>query len=166
MKTYTCDKKKFAISMTTVGVFCVLICLYSLYKIATGTGAFAFILLVALYQVHNTFVSISNPREVTLSKDELSFSAYGVTHTYPLKDIYELRIKELDYHKKMYVRVNDANLFKGRYWINCFYFSDGEELWDALAYLEYKISPDHIKFRARVPENPFEDKENENTENE
>ena len=156
MHKYCYDDAIFARSVTFTGGFCLLIVLYSLVMLFTGSYLFWIFLLVGLYQVFNTFVSISNPKEVVVEEDAISFSAYGKTHRYPLDEITSLRIKELDYHKKMYLRINEAGMMRGRYWIACKHMNDGAELWDYLAWLEYQKEPDQVKFRARVPKKPQE----------
>lgn len=161
MSSYRYDKKAFGISVTFTGVFCLLVGLYAVAQLIGGNSLFWFVLLVCIYQCYNTFVSISNPETVTLSAEEMSFSAYGTTHSFRLKEITELRIREVDQHKKMYLRINEPTLRRGRYWINCGKMEGGQELWDKLVYLEYRIDPGQLKFRARTPVNPFGEMDDE-----
>lgn len=156
MRKYVYDPKAFATSVTLIGVFCALICLYSVWALLQGNFLFWIFLLVGAYQVFNTFFSISNPQTVTWDEETITFSAYGQCHSYRFEEITELKIKELDFHKKLYLRVNESTLLRGRYWIFCARMNDGEELWDRLAYLEYQKEPAQLKFRTRIPKNPFE----------
>lgn len=164
MRSYTYNNGAFARSVTFTGIFCALICLYSVWALLNGQTLFWICLLVGGYQVFNTFGSISNPKVVTISEDTISFSAYGKTHTYQVSEISSLRIKELDLNKKMYLRVNEPTMLHGRYWINCGQMNDSRELWERFSYLEYQIEPDQLKFRTRKPpRNPFNDEKDTDT---
>lgn len=155
MYKYTFDRNIFRRSVTVTGVFCILIGLYSIGMLVMGNTLFLVPLIVCIYQVVNTFVSISNPSEVTISPDTLTFSAYGKTHSYKISDIKTLQVKEIDLHRKMYLRVNEPTFTKGRYWVMCGKMNDSKQLWDQLIYLEYCKDPEQLKFRARVPVNPY-----------
>ena len=65
------------IQMTVPGVFTLLIGLYSMYKFLTGGFNFLWLLItfVCVYNVWNTFVSISNPSEIIIDDDTLTFVA-------------------------------------------------------------------------------------------
>lgn len=154
MSQYVFQKSVYMRKVTVIGIFCLVVALYSCVMLLMGQPLFWILLLISLYQAFNTFVSLSNPSEVTLTEDTLAFSAYGKTHSYKLADIKSFRVKELDRYHKMYVRVNDGGLLRGRYWLNCREMEGGRELWDRLAYLEYEKEPDQIKFRAYRPKNP------------
>lgn len=161
MKSYCYNKKVFGRSITLTGVFCILIALYSAAELLMGNMLFWFVLLVSLYQIYNTFVSISNPEKITLTEDTLTFSAYGQSHAYPLNEITSMRIKELEQYKRLYLRMNEPTMRKGRYWINCGKMNDSKELWECLAFLEYQKEPNQLKFRGRTPKNPFAHTEND-----
>ena len=49
--------------------------------------------------------------------------------------------------KKIYLRINkdDNSLLKGRYWIDCLYFNDSDELFMYFVNKEDEIHPDTIK---------------------
>ncbi|MEG0853745.1 MAG: hypothetical protein RSF82_07725 [Angelakisella sp.] len=163
MYKYTFDKNMFRYSVTGTGVFCILIGLYSIGMLVMGNALFWVPLIVCVYQVINTFVSISNPAEITISPETLTFSAYGKTHSYPMSEIESLQVKELDLHKKMYVRLNEPTFTRGRYWVMCGKMNDSKQLWDQMIYLEYSKDPNQLKFRARVPVNPYKAEEVQET---
>lgn len=155
MRKYRYQDAIFARSVTFTGIFCLLVALYSLFMLLQGNYLFWLFLLVGLYQFFNTFITVSNPQEVVIEEDAISFSAYGKTHRYLFSEITSLRVKELDLHKKLYLRINEGSLTKGRYWIVCKNMNDGAELWDYLAWLEYQKEPGQLKFQSRIPKNPF-----------
>ena len=154
MGAYNYDNKKYRNSITITGVFCLLLAFYSIYMLINGNYAFWIVILICLYQINNTFFSISNPKTILIENDEIIFSAYGRSHSYIISEISEFKVKEIEHYKKMYIRINDSSIFKGRYWINCRCFSNGKDLWDYFAYLEYLKEPTQLKFRARIPSKP------------
>lgn len=66
-----------------------------------------------------------------------------------MKDIDSFLVREFPSSGKIYLRVNDASLVSGRFWIPTKMFNDSEELFSLLRDLEYKIHPDSLKARAR-----------------
>lgn len=156
MSKYLYDKKAFDKTITGTGVFCLLVGLYSVWMMLSGNMLFWIVLLVCVYQVYNTFFSLSNPSEVDITESSISFSAYGKTNTYPLDEITTFRVKEINPPKKLYLRIGTPSSREGRYWINCGNMNDSKELWERLAYLEYCKEPGQIKFRAHIPVNPAE----------
>lgn len=152
MKEYNFDKKVYSVQITLTGVFCIAIALFCAYSmITTGTiGIYAIGALVAIYTAWNDFVSISNPEKVTLADDYIAFTAYGREHKYMREDIEEFRLREFPSAGKIYIRLNKSNIFKGRYWVHCKLFDDGEELFTRLRDMEYEIHPDSLKAKART----------------
>ncbi len=159
------EPKRFHISITATGIFCIFFCIFSIINVIKGDMLYFVLGIVCIYHIINCFVSISNPSKVKISDDEISFSAYGKTHTYKKDGIENIQIKELSKYRKMYVRINDVKLLKGRYWINCDKMNDGKQLWDLLIYFEYKKNPNQLKFQAYTPKNPYVAEETTDSEN-
>ena len=148
MKRYIYQKKFYQFKVVYLGYFVVLIALYSVYRLLIGfSKLYVIVLLVCIYQIINTFISLSNPEEVDVDKDSISFKGFGKTHHYRFKDIQDFRVKEFVTAKKIYLRINkdSGSLLKGRYWIDCLYFSDGDELFSYLLKKEDEFHPDTIK---------------------
>lgn len=159
MYRFVYNDRDFRWKVTTTAVFCVVVAIYSVVMLIEGNSLFWIFLPVCAYQLYNTFITISNPKVVEVDEQALSFSAYGRTHSYRIDELELFRIKELDQHNKLYLRVGDNKGHKGRYWIPCKFMEGGKDLWDYLAYLEYKVEPEQLKFRTRkAPLNPFEAK--------
>ncbi|GHV77999.1 hypothetical protein AGMMS49942_28200 [Spirochaetia bacterium] len=119
---------------------------------------FLLIAVVAAYTVWNTFVSSSNPGKVTLEEDGISFESYGRSTKYPFAEIKSFRAKDFRGSGKIFLRINDATFFKGRYWIHTLQCNDSEELYLYLLKLEYQTHPDSIKARAWDSTRPGVDK--------
>lgn len=150
MKEYIFAPKKFRIKVTVTGVFSAMITAYAVWRmIADREPAWAFVILIAGYTVWNTFVTISNPSKVTLSKNEIVFSAYGREDHYLMKDIHSFRVKDFPNVRKLFIRVNNASWLHGRYWVPAAFFNDTDELYKAILDIEERIHPNTLKSMAR-----------------
>ena len=58
----------------------------------------------------------------------------------------------------MYVRFNDAGIFKGRYWLQTRRFSDGDELFMKMLNKEFEINPNSLKSQACQNYNEYQKK--------
>lgn len=151
MKVYQYDKRLFLIEVKVTGYFCIAViflCLYmALNNVAPGLMIMA--ALIAFYTVWNTFISHSNPEIVKFEENAISFSSFQKEDRYTFEDIKQFRIREFPSSGKMYIRINNSNLFKGRYWVQTSQFNDGKELFHKLLDMEYEMHPDTLKARAR-----------------
>ncbi len=152
-KTYTFEQPFFNIEVLATGVFClflVVVCMVCAVKgLFLPPALLSIFACVAFYQVWNTFVSISNPREVVIEDDAIAFSAFGRTDRYELSDVNEFRVREFPSAGKMYVRINGGGFLRGRYWLQTKVMSEGDELFQRIQDIEYRKHPETIKARAR-----------------
>ena len=152
-RVFTYQNPYYAIEVTLTGIFCIEIAFVSVCCIAFNLllprAVFMLALLVSCYQIWNTFVSGSNPKVIELSEEVVSFNSYGRIQKYDLKKVNSFLVREFPSSGKIYLRVNDASLLSGRFWIPTKMFNDSEELFSLLRDLEYKIHPDSLKARAR-----------------
>lgn len=158
MHRYVFNRRDFAWKVTGTAAFCVVAGVYSLAMILRGNLLFWVFPPVCVYQLWNTFGSLSNPEVVEVDEggDAICFSAFGRSHRYRIGEITSFLVKELEPRGKMYVRVEDKGGRRGRYWIPCKYMENGGELWDFCAWLEYQKDPGLLKFRARsAPQDPY-----------
>lgn len=154
MKVYRYNRTAFNFEVTFIGFFCIALVAVS---VASLLGApllpkliAIVVLVIAGYQVWNTFVAIANPETVTVSDDAIAFGAYGRTDTFRLDDITRFNIRELGGKDKLYLRVNGGNLLRGRYWIQTGKVDEGgDELFEWLEDFEMRVDPDSIKSQAR-----------------
>lgn len=151
MKSYMYDKKLFFVEVTFTGIFCILACFTCICLAIVGylPQLMIFLAIIAIYNVWNTFISKSTSEEVVINKDFISFNAYKRCDKYILTEIKRLRIREFPSSGKMYIRINDSSLLKGRYWIQTKQFENGKELFHALLDIEYEMHPETLKARAR-----------------
>lgn len=157
MKEYRYKKSIFVRKVTLTSLFAGFVgIMCSVYAVqGTHLPRFLSVLVafVMFYQVLNAFVALANPEVIILSDDCISFSAYGRTHHYDFDDVQEFRVKEFPGSGKMYIRINGGNLLKGRYWLDTFYTTDGDDLFTDILELEDKIHPDSLKAHARRTSN-------------
>lgn len=153
MKQYIYEPKRFFVSVTFTGLFCIAICVacigafFDLVPLPRGIAVIAGI--VAAYQVWNTFIALANPQVVTIDDTTIRFGAYGRTDTFALADITTFSVRE--FSGKRYVRINGGGMLKGRYWLQTAYVENGDELEAWLADFEYRIDPHSLKSQARRP---------------
>ena len=128
-KIYEYDTKVYRTKITITAIFCAFILVYSLFSIFTTNVPALWVVaaVVAGYFVWETFVSIANPSKVEVKR---------------------FKCKPLASGTKMFVRINEAGIFRGRYWVNCYYFNDGNELFQYLFHKEVEIDPEGLKARA------------------
>ena len=107
------------------------------------------VMIVCFYTYWETYVSLANPQEIVIDDRAIIFRGCGKEHTWLWKDIYSFRVKEFVTDRKIFLRINRADMMKGRYWINCMYFNDTDELYMFLRDKEYELHPDTMKAVAR-----------------
>lgn len=154
MKRYRYNQAKFNVSVTLTGVFCLVLCVLAVLSIAgvitlIPAALGAFILIIAGYQVWNTFIAIANPQDVVIDDGSISFGAFGRTDRYSFDQITGFNVREMGGDAKVYVRVNGGGLLRGRYWLQLLYMNNGKELFKWIEDFEYKTDPDSLKARAR-----------------
>ena len=150
-KTYYYEKRFFNFRITFIGILSTIIMLYAAVRLITDKNAWSMLapFTIGLYAFWESFVSLANPSAVRITDESVTFMAYGRQHTYLWKDITKLQIKELPTAKKLFMRINDPGFLKGRYWLACMEFSDGDELYHFFLDKEYEMHPDTLKARSR-----------------
>lgn len=149
--TYSYLKRYFFIEVTLTGIVCLaalLVCPYLAYR-GIVPGIMIVLMVPAAYQVWNTFVAIANPQTVEIDDEAIAFSAWGRTDRYAWNDVTSFRVREFPSAGKIYIRINNSGLLRGRYWLQTRVMTDGRELFQRICDLEYKIHPDTLKARAR-----------------
>lgn len=159
-KTYEYKTKFFNYKIRNIGIFAIFFLLYSIYNyITTKSVLFIVPIIICIYIIWEDFISLSNPKTVTITDDSITFGAFGKFHTYKWTEIKKFQIKEFVTARKMYIRINDAGLLKGRYWVNCYFMNDCDEIYLFLRNKEYEIHPNSLKSIARrTNEEDFEER--------
>ncbi len=154
MEKYKYDSKRYLLSVTIPGFFMILILIYALFNnyINFSVNIYSLLIIVCTYSIFNTFISSSTPKEIIIDSKCIHFISFMTTHKYEIKDIEKIRIREF-YNKKIYLKINDGSLFKGRYWIRTNMFNNSIELYDYFVELEEYLYPESLKFRNKALKN-------------
>ncbi len=147
MSIFEFNKRDYNWKVNVPGAFGIVASLAAIVQLLVNPSSYVwyFILLVGAYTAINAFVSLSNPEIVEIRKNKLVFKAHGKVHEYDLRKIESYRVKEFHQAKKLFIRIDDAGMLKGRYWVNCYYFNNRDELYRSLVELEYRIDPSGLK---------------------
>lgn len=151
MKEYVYESKYFKSQVTAVSAFCVVIIVACILNMATTPYAalLCLVIAVSIYTIWNNNIAICTPEVVVMDAEYLEFSAYGKSHKFMLEDVNSLRIREFPRARKMYIRINEPSMLRGRYWVSAKMYSDGEELFHSMLNMEYERHPDSLKATAR-----------------
>ncbi len=152
MKTYICSSQEriFQIIIPSVisacGLFtCIAVFFthieYSLPAILIG--------IICLYTIYNTFLTGSYPDKVIVTNNYIAFSCMGKIQYYKYNEIKYFKVRDSQYSKNMFLRINRPLFGKGRFWINTRSFHNGNDLYEYIINLEYKIHPNSLKNIAR-----------------
>lgn len=154
LKKYIYDSKRYLTAVTIPGIFMVLIFVYALVNNFKNIGInmYTGIMIISMYGVFNTFISLSNPKIVNISEENIEFASFGKVHKYERESISSISIREF-YDRKMYIRINKGGAIKGRYWIKTALFNDSNELYKEFNDLERHLHPDALKFRSKPKNN-------------
>ena len=102
-KTYTYDPKRYAVRITGIGYFSVLIMLFCIYQLITTRQAyFLAIVVVCIYIIWESFITLANPDKVIISDDAIAFRVKDREDRYLWKDIRDFRVKEFVDRKQVY----------------------------------------------------------------
>lgn len=151
MKRYEYNSKRFKWKVTISGIIGVAVFVVSTIELLLNPSETIWLagFVVGLYTGWEAFVSISNPSVVLIDQDTITFGAYKRSHTFKIEDIKNFKVKEFTMAKKVFIRINNPGFFKGRYWVNCYYFNDTDELFNYFSHLETLIEPDGMKAYTR-----------------
>jgi hypothetical protein len=159
-KEYIFDPKVYFTRVVLTGIFCIFIFGFSLYMIANDNYTLLFILIavVSAYTSWNALVSGANPNKIILEEDGISFVSPGRRIKYLFSEITVFLAKDFRGSGKIFLRINKAGFFKGRYWIHTREFNDSYELYLFIMKLEHQTHPNSITSKAWNSTRPEVDK--------
>lgn len=148
-RTYTFAEKPYRYKVVYIGYLLVAILAFSVFQVATGPSLFWLLPgLIAAYGAANTFLTKSNPREIVVSDESITFRSYGEkTLTVAKLKHFRMRVSAAGY--QVYIKAADEAGNKGRFWVNFALFSDKENLLKEFDYLERKTHPDSLRMSGR-----------------
>ena len=105
--------------------------------------------IVCIYTIWNSFVSKVHPEKIVIKENEIVFESFNSKDRYYIDGTDRFQLREFPSSGKLYLRIGNAQLQKGRYWINTKNYNNGKELFQLFIDLDYKINPDSLKSKAR-----------------
>jgi len=150
-KVYEMKSKLYLFDVTLPGILSgvvFIVCLYQLIVTQEIYSLYTLVAIVAAYTVMNSFISLSNPRQVIFKEGSIQFKSYNQEHFYVIADIKSLNVREFPSGGLLYIRI-DQKLLKGRYWIRTHKFEEGKELFQRVLDLDYQKNPESLKSYAK-----------------
>ena len=105
--------------------------------------------IVSIYTMWNSFVSKVHPEKIVIKENEIVFETFNSKDRYYIDGTDRFQLREFPSSGKLYLRIGNEQLQKGRYWINTKNYNNGKELFQLFRDLDYKINPDSLKSKAR-----------------
>ena len=105
--------------------------------------------IVCIYTIWNSFVSKVHPEKIVIKENEIVFESFNSKDRYYIDGTDRFQLREFPRSGKLYLRIGNEQLQKGRYWINTKNYNNGKELFQLFRDLDYKINPDSLKSKAR-----------------
>ena len=105
--------------------------------------------IVCIYTMWNSFVSKVHPEKIVIKENEIVFESFNSKDRYYIDGTDRFQLREFPSSGKLYLRIGNEQLQKGRYWINTKNYNNGKELFQLFRDLDYKINPDSLKSKAR-----------------
>ena len=149
-KTYTYNKTHYFIRVTFVGIFAIFMLGFGIYYFfKTAALMYLGLIGIASYIIFETFITCANPNTVIISDEGIIFKDNLHEDVYKWDEIKDFNVRQFPRREEVYILINkdDFKLFKGRYWVFCYYFNDKKELYDYLVKKEIEINPNSYKNR-------------------
>ena len=147
---YKYDKKKYFITVTLTSIFIVLLLIYAVIKniLDFNINIYTFIILASCYELFNIYIAGVKPLEIDLDSHRFILRGYRKEDIYEIQDLKYMMTQELA-NKKLYLRINQYSLFRGRYWIDTKSYENSENLYLNIMELERLICPNQLKYNHR-----------------
>jgi len=152
-KTYTFEDPYFTIEVPVTTVVCAIAVVYCAWHAIVGDlltpALMLFFMAAGIYQVWNVVVSAAHPHHVIVDDESISFCLYNRCDRYVIDEVKDLTVRGNARNGRLFIRIDNPTIFRGRYWVNTQDFTDGRELFDYVMDLECRVNPDGLRARAR-----------------
>lgn len=153
-KTYTFQEPYYTIEVPITTVVCGVAVVWCVWRAIVGGGfltppLYLMFAVAGVYQVWNVCVSHAYPHHVVVDDESVSFCTKGGhADRYELAEVSAISVRGNARNGRMFIRMNEPTLQRGRYWIGSQDFSDGRELFDWFIDLECTVHPDGLRARS------------------
>lgn len=129
-KAYDYKPEKYLFKVVIPVFLAVLFSGISLYRyyFISKSGFYMSVFIICFLIATDHIIGLSHPKVIINSSKFIEFYSFKRKHKYKWKEVKNINIREFPFSKKVYVRINNATFFQGRYWIDVEKFKDGEEL--------------------------------------
>jgi len=150
LKKYEYDSTRYFWGVTAPGIFMIMLLIYGIKENINNPtfGIPSLIIITTLYGINNTFIALSHPKTIVIDKEGIEFHSFGRVHSYSWARLDYFMVKEFS-ARKLYLRIENPKLFKGRYWIKTNMYNDSDELYLKINKEEKRIHPNLLKFKAK-----------------
>ena len=150
-KRYVYQPKRYFTQIKLVGyvmVVCLLVGLVN-FILSPGLNFWILVIAAAAYGSANTFLFKSNPNEVWVDDESVTFSCPWGKAVYRLDQLEDFNIREFTPNYQLFIRCRSKDGRRGRYWVNYYFFNDDKDLIEEMHHIERMIRPQALKFRGR-----------------
>lgn len=130
MTTYKVKESHYILGVLLPALLTLAIALYVLYLIvfSSYTSFRLSLLALAVIMFIDYFIALSHPQRIQVDETSITFCGLNRNHVYLFNEIKRINVRPTSMNKRVYLRINSAGLFKGRYWIHLDYIANGPEL--------------------------------------
>lgn len=86
------------------------------------------LLILTTIMFFDYVVALSHPEHIIVDEDKIIFKGLIKEHVYLINEIERINVRPVSYNRRIYVRINQAGLLKGRYWIHLDHIEAGSDL--------------------------------------
>ena len=151
-KTYTFEDPYFTVEVPVTTAVCAVAAVWCTYHAIRGDfltpALLLFFVAAGIYQVWNVLVSAAYPHHVIVDDESISFCLYNRCDRYVVDEITDLHVRANVRNGRLFIRIDNPTIFRGRYWVNTQDFTDGRELFDYVVDLECKVNPEGLRAKA------------------
>ena len=149
MNEFKYNKLLYLFDVIITGIVAIGAFIASLVYFHSNLSLLLLIGIVCIYTIWNSFVSKVHPEKIVIKENEIVFESFNSKDRYYIDGTDRFQLREFPSSGKLYLRIGNEQLQKGRYWINTKNYNNGKELFQLFRDLDYKINPDSLKSKAR-----------------
>ena len=149
MNEFKYNRLLYLVDVIITGIVAIGAFIASLVYFHSNLSLLLLIGIVCIYTIWNSFVSKVHPEKIVIKENEIVFETFNSKDRYYIDGTDRFQLREFPSSGKLYLRIGNEQLQKGRYWINTKNYNNGKELFQLFRDLDYKINPDSLKSKAR-----------------